>query len=70
MVQMSSMPASRGGRIAALCTLAVSLAIVAAAERDLHGRAAAQVRGDKRIWRLVCLNALGALAYFRWGRRE
>jgi hypothetical protein len=67
---MSSMPESRGGRIAAFTTLAVSLAIVAAAERDLHKRSAAQVRGDQRIWRLVCLNALGALAYFRGGRRE
>ena len=67
---MSSMPESRGGRIAAFTTLAVSLVIVAAAERDLQGRSAAQVRGDKRIWRLVCLNAMGALAYFRWGRRE
>ncbi len=67
---MSSMPESRGGRIAVFATLSVSLAIVAAAERDLHGRPAARVRGDKRIWRLACLNALGALAYFRWGRRE
>ena len=67
---MSSMPESRGGRIAAFTTLAVSLVIVAAAEHDLQGRSAAQVRGDKRIWRLVCLNAMGALAYFRWGRRE
>ena len=67
---MSSMPESRGGRIAAFSTLAVSLVIVAAAQRDLHGRAADRVRGDKRIWRLVCLNAVGALAYFRWGRRE
>ena len=67
---MSSMPESRGGRIAAFSTLAVSLVIVAAAQRDLHGRAADRVRGDTRIWRLVCLNAVGALAYFRWGRRE
>jgi hypothetical protein len=67
---MSSMPESRGGRIAAFSTLAVSLVIIAAAQRDLHARAADRVRGDKRIWRLVCLNAMGALAYFRWGRRE
>ena len=67
---MSSMPESRGGRIAAFSTLVVSLVIVAAAERDLYGRAADRVRGDKRLWHLVCLNAVGALAYFRWGRRE
>jgi hypothetical protein len=27
------------------------------------------VRGSKPLWRLVSLNALGALAYFRWGRQ-
>lgn len=64
------MPQSRGGRIAVYATLAVALPIVAAAQRDLVRRSQAQVRGDKRIWHLICLNALGALAYFRWGRRE
>jgi hypothetical protein len=56
-------------RLVALVTMIVSLALVTTAERDLHRRSADEVRGDKRVWRLVCLNALGALAYLRWGRR-
>ena len=46
----------------------VSLAIVAAGERDIQRRPAEQIRGSKLLWRIVCLNALGALGYFRWGR--
>jgi hypothetical protein len=48
---------------------AVSLGLVAASERDIQRRPADQVRGSKVLWRLVCLNALGAVGYFRWGRR-
>lgn len=50
--------------------IAVSLGIVAAAERDLHRRPASRIRGSKWIWRPVCLNALGAIAYFSWGRQQ
>jgi hypothetical protein len=53
----------------ALVLIAVSLGLVAAAERDLQRRPDAQVRGSKLLWRLVCLNALGAAGYFLWGRR-
>jgi hypothetical protein len=53
--------------IAAL--LVLSVAIVATAQRDLQHRPAEQVRGKKLIWRVISLNALGALGYFRWGRR-
>jgi len=49
--------------------IAVSLGLVAASERDIQRRPADQVRGSKVLWRLVCLNALGAASYFRWGRR-
>jgi hypothetical protein len=49
--------------------IAVSLGVVAAAERDIQHRPADQVRGSKLLWRLVCLNALGSASYFRWGRR-
>ena len=49
--------------------IAVSLVLVAAAERDIQRRPASEVRGSKLLWRLVCLNALGALGYFGWGRR-
>ncbi|MBS1677558.1 MAG: hypothetical protein JST08_09245 [Actinobacteria bacterium] len=46
-----------------------SLAIVGFAERDLHLRPPDQVRGSKLLWRLVSLNAVGALAYLGLGRR-
>ncbi len=46
-----------------------SLGLVAVAERDVHKRPSSAVRGPKLLWQLVCLNALGALSYFRWGRR-
>jgi hypothetical protein len=49
--------------------LAGALAMVTAAELDLHRRPRDQVRGSKFLWRLACLNALGAASYFRWGRR-
>jgi hypothetical protein len=48
---------------------AVSVGLVAAAERDIQRRPADQVRGSKLLWRLLCLNAIGAVSYFRWGRR-
>ncbi len=49
--------------------LAASLGLVAAAQRDLHQRSDGEVRGSRRLWRALCLNALGAVAYFAWGRR-
>jgi hypothetical protein len=52
-----------------LLLLAVSLGLVAAAQRDLQVRPADQVRGNRLVWRVVCANALGALAYFVFGRR-
>jgi hypothetical protein len=55
-------------RAVAVVVLLVSLTIVAAAQRDLQRREDSQVHGNKLIWRVVSLNALGALAYFRWGR--
>lgn len=57
------------GRIWASVLIAVSVVLVVTAERDLQRRAAEEVEGNKLIWRLVCLNALGAIAYFRFGRR-
>jgi hypothetical protein len=45
-----------------------SVAIVSAAEVDLHRRPPELVRGDKRVWRVVCLDALGGLAYLFFGR--
>jgi hypothetical protein len=59
-------PAQRFGTFA---LFAVSLGLVAAAERDIQRRPADQVHGSKLFWRLICLNALGAAGYLRWGRR-
>jgi hypothetical protein len=63
-------PQSPAQRLVAGVLIAVSLVLVAVAQRDLHRRPAAQVRGDKRLWRLACLNAVGAVAYLLWGRQE
>ncbi len=60
---------SLAGKLVTLVVLAVSLALVTAAERDLHHRADDEVRGSRALWRLLCLNGFGALGYFRWGRR-
>ena len=48
--------------------IVVGLAIVAVAERDIQRCAPEEIRGSKLLWRLVSLNALGALAYLKWGR--
>lgn len=66
---MARRPRTPAQKRASVALLAVSLVVIAIAERDLHRRPAAEVRGDKRLWRLACLNALGAIAYFIWGRR-
>jgi hypothetical protein len=58
------------GRTSAALLTAASIALVAAAERDIGRRKAAELRGSKPMWRLLCLNALGAVSYFRWGRRD
>jgi hypothetical protein len=57
-------------RAAAVAVGAVAVVIVVTAERDLHQRPADEIRGGKWIWRVVCLNAVGALAYLGWGRRR
>jgi hypothetical protein len=49
--------------------IVVSLFVVGTAERDLQHRPADQVRGSKSVWRVFCLNSLGAAIYLRWGRR-
>jgi hypothetical protein len=48
--------------------IALSLAIAAIAERDIQHRTPTEIRGSKLLWRLVSLNALGAIAYLKWGR--
>jgi hypothetical protein len=48
--------------------IALSLAVVAAAQNDLRRRPASQIRGSKTVWRLLSLNAFGALIYLCVGR--
>jgi hypothetical protein len=55
-------------RIGVGTVLAASLALVGIAQRDLQRRPASDLRGPKVLWRLVCLNAFGAVAYLSWGR--
>jgi hypothetical protein len=55
-------------RAAATVVFVVSLGIVSVAQRDIQRREDSEVRGNRMVWRLVSLNAVGALAYLRWGR--
>jgi hypothetical protein len=50
--------------------VAVALPLIVAAQRDIGRRADEDVRGPKLLWRLLCLNAAGAIAYFAFGRRS
>jgi hypothetical protein len=61
---------SAPAKAALLGLAAASIGTVVTAERDLQRRSEPEIRGDKRIWRLVSLNALGAAAYLRFGRRR
>jgi hypothetical protein len=60
---------SRAGQLAILALSFAAASLVAGAERDLQRRPAEDVRGSKTLWRVLCLNAIGAAVYFRWGRR-
>jgi hypothetical protein len=61
---------SPAGRAAIAAIFVISLGIVLSAERDIQRRSAGSIRGSKLLWRGISTNALGALAYFRWGRRD
>jgi hypothetical protein len=69
-LKRAKIPETPRQRLLAGVVFLASVAVVTAAEVDLHRRPPSALRGDKRIWRLVCLNALGALAYLLWGRLE
>ena len=58
------------GRVGVSLIALLVLALIATAQRDLQQRPASEVRGSKLLWRLVCLNALGAAIYLRFGRRS
>jgi hypothetical protein len=67
---MTKWPQTPRQRVVAGILIAASLAVISAAQVDLHRRPASAVKGDKRIWRVVCLNAIGALAYLFLGRQR
>lgn len=60
---------SATGKVISSLAIAVGLSIVCVAERDIQRRPDDQVRGSKALWRLLSLNALGAIGYLKWGRR-
>lgn len=49
--------------------MVLSLGLVAAAERDVQRRSTDEIRGSRLLWRVLCLNALGAIGYYLLGRR-
>jgi hypothetical protein len=54
-----------------LLYLPVHLLAVALTWRDINRRSANQLRGSKRLWRVVsALNTVGAGAYWLAGRRD
>jgi hypothetical protein len=58
-------------RIAVVAGAAVQLTLLAAAQRDIQRRPAAEIRGSKLRWRLICLiNFVGPLSYFAFGRQS
>jgi len=56
-------------RLGLATLIAGAVSAVVRAEWDLQRRPSAEVRGSKTLWRLLCLNAVGAAVYLRWGRR-
>jgi hypothetical protein len=67
----SNMPKSPGKRLLVMIAIVISLFIVGAAQADISGRKPWELTFERKgFWRLASLNALGALAYFRWGRRR
>jgi Phospholipase_D-nuclease N-terminal len=57
-------------RRALWAALAAEAVLVAVAQRDIHRRPAARIRGPKLLWRLVAtLNFVGPAAYYALGRR-
>jgi hypothetical protein len=61
---------SPAARLFVSLLVVIGLGLIVTAERDIQLRPDAQVRGSKLLWRVVCLNVLGAAVYLRWGRRS
>jgi hypothetical protein len=62
------LPPARQAGLSAV--IAVALALIFVAQRDIQRRPSSEVRGNKLIWRVLCLNAVGAIGYLVWGRRD
>ncbi len=61
----------RRTQIAVVAAGIIELTLMIAALRDLRRRPARLVRGPKPLWAVVsCLNVLGSLSYFIFGRRK
>lgn len=54
----------------AVGAVAIALPLIVLSQRDLSHRGAEEVRGPKALWRVLCLNGAGAVAYFLAGRRR
>jgi hypothetical protein len=62
---------SPGARRALWVLIALEIVLIAAAQRDIQRRPAADVRGPKLLWRVVATqNIIGPAAYFILGRRR
>ena len=62
--------AGRAGSVRLAPFLVAHVVITAFTWRDLRHRTDHQVRGNKRVWRMVsALNTLGSLAYWLFGRQ-
>lgn len=62
-----ALPPARQAGVSAL--IAVALAMIFTAQRDIQRRPGDEVRGPKLLWRVLCLNAVGVVGYYFWGRR-
>lgn len=62
---------SPAARVGLWVLVALEVALVALAQRDIQRRPANLIRGPKLLWRLVAtLNFIGPAAYFGLGRRR
>ena len=60
----------RWAQIALWPLLVLEAACVVLAERDIHRRPAAEIRGPKLLWRIIATqNVVGPAAYYLLGRR-
>ena len=60
-----------GQRVGMLVVGAGQLALLVAAQRNISKTPAAQIRGNKAVWRAASfINFFGPLSYFLFGRRR